>query len=173
MKTKTEKGTTETEVKNFYGGVYFDRCRMTDVKLQTLVQGDMRMEAAPDTGTDAVRPGSDRRVEEALAALKEATDADGGRIFTQKAHWYAVYRVLSELEGYPKQMKEFCKLMEALGMDRSHPALSYEMMKKVILPPVLKTARVSLWPGFLNKAEESVRRQIVVAAKLMDLLEKS
>ena len=76
MKTKTEKETTETEVKNFYGGVYFDRCRMTDVKLQTLVQGDMRMEAAPDTGTDAVRPGSDRRVEEAThqGRRKDACD---------------------------------------------------------------------------------------------------
>lgn len=84
-----------------------------------------------------------------------------------------MYRVLSELEGYPKQMKEFCKLMERLGMDKTEPALSYEMMKKVTLPPVLKTTKVTLWPTFLNRAEEAVRRQIVVAVKLMDLLEEA
>ena len=33
----------QTEVKNFYGGIYFDRCQLTDVTFQTLVQGDMRM----------------------------------------------------------------------------------------------------------------------------------
>lgn len=35
----------QTEVKNFYGGIYFDRCQMTDIKFQTIVQGDMHVEA--------------------------------------------------------------------------------------------------------------------------------
>jgi len=163
----------QTEVKNFYGGIYFDRCQMTDIKFQTIVQGDMHVEATEDRDASASRAGTDCKVETALVALQTATDENGERIFTQKAHWYAVYRVLSELEGYPKQMKEFCKLMERLGMDKTEPALSYEMMKKVTLPPVLKTTKVTLWPTFLNRAEEAVRRQIVVAVKLMDLLEEA
>lgn len=163
----------QTEVKNFYGGIYFDRCQMTDIKFQTIVQGDMHVEAEEDRSASASPAGTDRKVEAALAALRTATDANGERIFTQKAHWYAVYRVLSELEGYPKQMKDFCKLMEGWGMDKNEPALSYEMMKKVTLPPALKTAKVKLWPTFLNRAEEAVRRQIVVAAKLMELLEQA
>lgn len=35
----------QTVVKNFYGGIYFDRCQMTDIKFQTIVQGDMHVEA--------------------------------------------------------------------------------------------------------------------------------
>ena len=112
----------QTEVKNFYGGIYFDRCQMTDIKFQTIVQGDMHVEATEDRDASASRAGTDCKVETALVALQTATDENGERIFTQKAHWYAVYRVLSELEGYPKQMKEFCKLMERLGMDKTEPS---------------------------------------------------
>ena len=43
----------QTEVKNFYGGIYFDRCQMTDIKFQTIVQGDMHVEAEEDEGRDA------------------------------------------------------------------------------------------------------------------------
>lgn len=32
------------EVKNIYG-IYFEHCQMTDIKLQTIVHGDMRMDA--------------------------------------------------------------------------------------------------------------------------------
>lgn len=43
----------QTEVKNFYGGIYFDRCQMTDIKFQTIVQGDMHVQATEDEGRDA------------------------------------------------------------------------------------------------------------------------
>lgn len=43
----------QTEVKNFYGGIYFDRCQMTDIKFQTIVQGDMHVEAEEDKERDA------------------------------------------------------------------------------------------------------------------------
>ena len=41
-----------TEVKNFYGGIYFDRCQMTDIKFQTIVQGDMHVQATEDEERD-------------------------------------------------------------------------------------------------------------------------
>lgn len=42
----------QTEVKNFYGGIFFDRCQLTDVTFQTLVQGDMRMHGQAEAGKD-------------------------------------------------------------------------------------------------------------------------
>ena len=42
----------QTEVKNFYGGIYFDRCQMTDIKFQTIVQGDMHVQATEDEERD-------------------------------------------------------------------------------------------------------------------------
>ena len=50
----------QTEVKNFYGGIYFDRCQMTDIKFQTIVQGDMHVEA-----TEAKPTQDDRETTEA------------------------------------------------------------------------------------------------------------
>ena len=50
----------QTEVKNFYGGIYFDRCQMTDIKFQTIVQGNMRVEA-----TEAKPTQDDRETTEA------------------------------------------------------------------------------------------------------------
>ena len=43
----------QTVVKNFYGGIYFDRCQMTDIKFQTIVQGDMHVEAEEDRSASA------------------------------------------------------------------------------------------------------------------------
>lgn len=57
----------QTEVKNFYGGIYFDRCQLTDVTFQTLVQGDMRMR--PDEEKEG------EKGEEAEAVKEEASAA--------------------------------------------------------------------------------------------------
>lgn len=57
----------QTEVKNFYGGIYFDRCQLTDVTFQTLVQGDMRMR--PDEEKEG------EKGEEAEAVKEEAVNA--------------------------------------------------------------------------------------------------
>lgn len=56
----------QTEVKNFYGGIYFDRCQLTDVTFQTLVQGDMRMR--PDEEKEG------EKGEEAEAVKEEAVN---------------------------------------------------------------------------------------------------
>lgn len=107
--------------------------------------------------------GGDRQVADLLGALLEATDEEGRRLFTEKAQWYAVYRVLSEEMGYPKEMRTFCRLMAGMGMDRVTPAVSYESIKKVPQTVRLPSAKVSLWPGYLDRADEKSRKQIMVA----------
>lgn len=102
-----------------------------------------------------------------VGALLEAEDEEGGLIFTEKSQWYAVYRVLSECMGYPKEMRAFCRLMAGMGMDRVTPSVSYESIKKVPQTVHLPSAKVSLWPAYLDRADEKARKQIVVAAWLM------
>lgn len=114
---------------------------------------------------EAARPGDEVAV--LLGALLEATDEEGGRIFTEKGQWYAVYRVLSECMGFPKEMRTFCRLMAGMGMDRVTPAVSYESIKKIPQTVHLPSAKVSLWGTYLDRADEKARKQIAVAAWLM------
>lgn len=69
--------------------------------------------------TPTPSPVGDKEVLEALCALLEATDEQGRPIFTEKGQWYAVYRVLSEQMGYPKEMRDFCNAMIGMGWTRS------------------------------------------------------
>lgn len=69
----------QTEVKNFYGGIYFDRCQLTDVTFQTLVQGDMRMrpdeEKEGEKGEEAEAVKEEAVKEEASAASAPLPEA--------------------------------------------------------------------------------------------------
>ena len=118
------------------------------------------------------RPAAGDEVAGLLGALLEAVDEEGGRIFTEKGQWYAVYRVLSECMGYPKEMRTFCRLMAGMGMDRATPSVSYESIKKIPQAVHLPSAKVSLWPAYLDRADEKARKQIVVASWLMGRLER-
>ena len=114
---------------------------------------------------------NERRVKSAIEQLLAATDTNGGRIFTEKAQWYAIYKVLSQLEDYPSQRKAFCMVMAEMGMETVDPPISYESLKKVQLPSMLETSKVTLWKSYLQSAEGAPRRQIMVALKFMSLLE--
>lgn len=106
-----------------------------------------------------------------LTALLEAVDEEGGRIFTEKGQWYAVYRVLSECMDYPKEMRTFCRLMARMGMDRATPSISYESIKKIPQTVHLPSGKVSLWSVCLDRADEKARKQIIVAAWLIEKLD--
>lgn len=121
--------------------------------------------------TSASSPVGDTKVFEALGALLEATDEQGRPIFTEKGQWYAVYRVLSEQMGYPKEMRDFCNAMTGMGMDKVCPAISYESIKKIPQNVHLPSSKVTLWSTYLARADEKMRKQIVVAMELMKRLE--
>ena len=72
----------QTEVKNFYGGIYFDRCQMTDIKFQTIVQGDMHVQATEDEERNEAFAAQEEQdvppqlqTQEAEALLKKLTAA--------------------------------------------------------------------------------------------------
>ena len=114
---------------------------------------------------------SEEKIKEILLALLKTTDEEGNLIFTEKGQWYAVYKVLSECHGYPSNMREFCEIMKNWGMDEVKPACSYESVKKVPSQVNIPTPKVTLWHNYMDKADDKFRKQIIVAMKLMEMLE--
>lgn len=115
---------------------------------------------------------SEVKVKDALLTLLDATDKEGNRIFTEKGQWYAVYKVLSECHGYPSKVSEFCDIMTNWGMDKVTPACSYESVKKIPTNITATSNKVILWHNLMDKAEPKFKKQILVAIKLMELLEE-
>ena len=115
---------------------------------------------------------SEENTKEAILALLEATDEDGKKIFTEKSQWYAVYKVLSECHDFPSKMTDFCDIMKNWGMDGVSPACDYENIRKIPNQIAIPTNKVALWHNYLDKAEVKFKKQITVAIRLMELLEK-
>lgn len=115
---------------------------------------------------------SEANIKDTLLTLLDATDEEGNRIFTEKGQWYAVYKVLSECYGYPSKISEFCEIMTNWGMDKVTPACSYESVKKIPTHITATSNKVILWHNLKDKAEPKFMKQIIVAMKLMELLEK-
>ena len=121
---------------------------------------------------DKLMNASEEKMKKTLLALLDATDEEGKRIFTEKGQWYAVYKVLSECHGYPTKISEFCDIMTNWGMDKVTPACSYESVKKIPIHVTPTSNKVILWHNLMDKAEPKFKKQILVAMKLMELLEK-
>ena len=115
---------------------------------------------------------SEEETKEAILALLEATDDDGKKIFTEKSQWYAVYKVLSECHGYPTSIREFCDIMKNWGMDEVSPACTYDNIRKIPVQASIPTNKVALWHNYQDKAEAKFKKQIIVAVRLMEWLEK-
>ena len=115
---------------------------------------------------------SEEDIKNALLALVEVTDEDGQRIFTEKSQWYAVYKVLSECHGYPTNIREFCDIMKNWGMHEVSPACTYNSVRKIPSDIPKSTTRVLLWNNYKDKADEKFKKQIIVAIKLLEMLEK-
>lgn len=121
---------------------------------------------------DKLMNASEEKMKKTLLALLDATDEEGKRIFTEKGQWYAVYKVLSECHGYPTKISEFCDIMTNWGMDKVTPACSYESVKKIPIHVTPTSNKVILWHNLMDKAEPKFKKQILVAMKLMELLEE-
>lgn len=121
---------------------------------------------------DASLHASEEEIKKAILTLLESTGEDGKRIFTEKGQWYAVYKVLSDLHGYPSKMTDFCDIMKNWGMYEASPACDYESMRKVPNNVTFPTSKVTLWHNYKDKAETKFTKQIMVAIKLMELLER-
>lgn len=115
---------------------------------------------------------SEEQVKSALLALLEATDEDGKKIFNEKSQWYAVYKVLAECHRYPTNIREFCDIMKNWGMDGVSPACTYNSVRKIPSDIPKSTTKVALWNNYKDKADEKFKKQIIVANKLMEMLEE-
>ena len=106
-------------------------------------------------------------VESSLSALMEAVDEFGNKIFTEKGQWYAVFRVLSELFGYPKNMSDFSRLMHE--GDYAIPCTYTSLADRQKELPKL-VCKVALWQQF-SSLSESYRKQCKVADFLLKSLD--
>ena len=97
---------------------------------------------------------------------------EGKKIFIEKCQWYAVYKVLSDIQDYPSKMTDFCDIMKNWGMHEVSPACDYESIRKIPNNVVFPTQNVTLWHNYKDKAEVKFKKQLIVAMKLMELLEK-
>ena len=107
-------------------------------------------------------PPTQQKVKEAIERL----DKEG--VMTNSNQWWAIYRVLTDLHGFDKNMRAFCKVME--NMDASTTIrCDYNKWRNVNWANL--TSRVDTWQGkseLLSQAEQS---QVKVAVRLMELLE--
>ena len=111
---------------------------------------------------------SDERIKNAIEELLKAKDEQGNYIMHDKDQWYAVFRVLNHYCGYPAKPKDFEMAMKNIGSDNFRLPCNYENFRKVALNQLPQN--VSLWKQFINKADQYSLKQIIVAAKLMEIL---
>ena len=113
---------------------------------------------------------TDKQTRQAVALLMDACDERGLYVMQDQEQWFAVKAVLTQLCGFPLKPAEFEKVLKNLGLDGLRVPYVYDSVRKVHLSQLPQN--VELWRQYLNTADEYSRKQVVVAVKLMKLLEK-
>lgn len=108
-------------------------------------------------------------VKNAIMKLMDAKDEQNKFLIHDQEQWYAIFRVLSMFCGYPQKASDFSRTMENLGMGEVRIPCKYDSFRKV--SPNQLPQNVSLWHQYENTADQYSRKQVVVALKLMELLE--
>lgn len=107
--------------------------------------------------------------EKIVSAIKEIityTDENGVPLFTDKAQWYAIYRVLNVYADYPSKMTLFAKKMNDMGFDRDS-MLTYDSLSKASNPvPQFASTKPEAWDSFKDKSDQ-YKKQYRVAEMLM------
>lgn len=112
---------------------------------------------------------SEKDVMSAIEKLQEATDEQGKYIMHDLDQWYAVFRVLSQLCGFPTRPKDFELTMKNIGGDKLRLPCKYESFRKVALNKLPQN--VTLWEQYRNTADQYSMKQLKVAVKLMEILQ--
>ena len=127
--------------------------------------GTVNGPARSDLGTK-----SDKQAKRAVELLMDACDEQGHYIMQDQEQWFAGKAVLTQLCGFPVKPADFEKVLQNLGLAHLRVPYVYDSVRKVHLhqlPP-----NVELWGQYLNIADEYSRKQVVVAVKLMELLQQ-
>ena len=117
----------------------------------------------------ASRTKTEEEVRQAVEQLMNAKDEQGGFLMHDSDQWYAVFRVLSTFCGFPTKAPEFARAMKNMGMDDMRLPCVYENFRKV--SPSQLPANVGLWSQYKNTTDQYSMKQVVVAMKLMEILE--
>ena len=156
---------------------------MTQEEKQTLLQGmfqgaDLRgaQIIAVNEGTvyyqkhsgDQTVTKTEEEVKDVVSRLMEERDEHGDYIMRDQDQWYAVFRVLSSLCGYPQKPKDFATTMANLGVDNLRVPCKYESLRKVSLHNLPQN--VELWHQYQNTADQYTMKQVTVAVRLMEMM---
>ena len=99
---------------------------------------------------------------------KEAIETlDSVGVLTNANHWWAIYRVLTDLYGYDKNMRAFCKVVENMEASTTIKC-DYNKWRNVNWANL--TSRVDTWQGKSEMLSQAEQSQVKVAARLMELL---
>lgn len=112
---------------------------------------------------------TEKDIIKAIDKLMNMKNEDGAYIMKDQQQWYAIFRVLSSYCGFPKSAADFEKTMTNLGANDMRIPCKYESFRKVV--PHQLPQNVALWGQYQNVADQYSQKQVVVAVKLMDLLE--
>ena len=106
-------------------------------------------------------PPTVEKVKEAIETL----DSEG--VLTNANQWWAIYRVLTDLYGYDKNMRAFCKVVENMEASTTIKC-DYNKWRNVNWANL--TSRVDTWQGKSEMLSQAEQSQVKVAARLMELL---
>lgn len=112
---------------------------------------------------------TEEEVKNAIEKLMDEKDSQNEFLMRDQDQWYAIFRVLSTFCGYPQKAPDFSRTMENLGMGEMRVPCKYDSFRKV--SPNQLPQNVSLWHQYKNTADQYSMKQVVVAVKLMELLE--
>ena len=95
--------------------------------------------------------------------------------FSVKAQWVAIYRVLVDYYGFPKELTSFCQriklIMKGVSCEYS---CDYQSIQKPLASCGILQKHYSKWQEFIAKKGDRVfPRQKKIADKLLELLEQS
>jgi hypothetical protein len=113
---------------------------------------------------------TDKQAKRAVELLMDACDEQGQYIMQDQEQWFALKSVLTQLCGFPVKPAEFEKVLKNLGIDHLRVPYVYDSVRKVFVHQLPQN--VELWHHYQNIADEHSRKQVVVALKLIELLEK-
>lgn len=113
---------------------------------------------------------TDKQVKRAVELLMETCDEQGQYLMQDQEQWFAAKAVLTQLCGFPVKPADFERSLKNLGLDQLRVPYVYDSVRKVHVHQLPQN--VDLWHQYQNTADEYSRKQVVVAVKLMELLEK-
>ena len=106
-------------------------------------------------------PVSAEKIKEAI----ETCDKEG--LLASGTSWWAIYRVLTEKCGYPKNKRDFQSVIENLGIEVG-TKIVYDNWRNVNMPRL--NVSVDTWKSLSDKLNSTEMKMYKLAERLMELL---